>query len=346
MTIVLEARMRADARRITGLFALAFAVAAAPALPPAAAAAGFDEGRVAAFVEEVAARTGWDAAELAATLARAKRSESVLKAISRPAEAKPWYQYRPIFVTDERAAAGVRFWQENADALARAEREYGVPARYIVAIIGVETYYGRIAGSFRVLDALATLGFAYPPRAKFFTAELEQFLRLCREQGLNPTALVGSYAGAMGLPQFMPSSYRAYAVDFDGDGVINIWDDPIDAIGSVASYLARHGWQRGGAVAHRVAGAADGLAALVDRDLAPGVPVAEAAALAASIEGDAPAGAMVDVIALEQADGTEYWLGYRNFYAITRYNHSRLYAMAVYELATAIAEGMAASGQG
>ncbi len=339
--------MRADPRFLLrpGL-AVATLVFVLQALAGPVLAAGFDSAQVRSFVSDVAARNGWDPDELAATVGQARRMESILNAISRPAEAKPWHQYRPIFVTDKRADAGAAFWRANRDILARAEQEYGVPARIIVAIIGVETFYGRVAGSYRVLDALATLGFAYPPRAKFFASELEQFLLLCRAQSLNPTALVGSYAGAMGLPQFMPSSYRAYAVDFDGDGLINIWDNPVDAIGSVASYLARHGWQRGGEIAHHVAVPGAGLAALVDRDLAPAVPVAEVLPHAGDIDGSPPQEAMVDIIALEQQDGTEYWLGYRNFYAITRYNHSRMYAMAVHQLAEAISRRMEQAARG
>jgi len=323
----------------------ALLIAAVALAGPAGAATQFDPEAVAGFAAQMAERHGWAEDELLQTLAQARRSESILRAIARPAERKPWHEYGPIFVTGARAEAGARFWRDNAETLARAERDYGVPPAIVTAIIGVETYFGRNTGSHRVLDALATLGFAYPPRSRFFTSELEHFLLLCRAQSLNPTALVGSYAGAMGLPQFMPSSYRAYAVDYDQDGLIDIWDNPVDAIGSVASYLAEHGWRRGGAIAHRVIAGGARLAEHVDAGLKPELPLAELEGLALEIAGSPPPGALVDVVALEQAEGMEYWLGYQNFYTITRYNHSRMYAMAVYQLAQAIDQRMAQARQ-
>lgn len=184
--------------------------------------------------------------------AEVQRKQSILDAISRPAErVKPWKDYRPMFITDARIARGVDFWRQHEAVLARAEQEYGVPAQYIVAIIGVETFFGRNTGNYRVIDALSTLGFDYPPRAEFFRKELREFLLLAREEQLDPLTLKGSYAGAMGLPQFMPSSFRNFAVDFDGDGHINIWNNPDDAIGSVASYFKRHGWVPGEGVVSR-----------------------------------------------------------------------------------------------
>ncbi|TNF08531.1 MAG: lytic murein transglycosylase B, partial [Pseudomonadales bacterium] len=209
--------------------------------------------QVAEFIEEMTRDYGFAGEQLVSLFAEVERKQAILDAISRPAEkVKPWKEYRPIFITDKRIAQGVAFWKQNQAALEKAEAEYGVPAQFIVAIIGVETFYGGNTGNWRVMDALSTLAFDYPPRAPFFRKELREFLMLTREEQVDPISLKGSYAGAMGLPQFMPSSFRAYAVDFDGDGHINIWSNPTDAIGSVASYFKRHGWQAGGQVASRV----------------------------------------------------------------------------------------------
>jgi membrane-bound lytic murein transglycosylase B len=202
--------------------------------------------QVAEFIGEMTRDYGFAGEQLTELFAEVERKQAILDAISRPAEkAKPWKDYRPIFITDKRISKGVEFWKQHEATLARAEAEYGVPAQVIVAIIGVETFYGGNTGSWRVMDALSTLAFDYPPRAPFFRKELREFLLLTREEQVEPLNMTGSYAGAMGLPQFMPSSFRAYAVDFDGDGHINIWTNPVDAIGSVASYFKRHGWQPG-----------------------------------------------------------------------------------------------------
>ncbi|OII56879.1 lytic murein transglycosylase B, partial [Pseudomonas putida] len=208
--------------------------------------------QVAQFVGEMSRDYGFAPEQLMGVFAEVQRKQSILDAISRPAErVKPWKDYRPMFITDARIARGVDFWRQHEAVLARAEQEYGVPAQYIVAIIGVETFFGRNTGNYRVIDALSTLGFDYPPRAEFFRKELREFLLLAREEQLDPLTLKGSYAGAMGLPQFMPSSFRNFAVDFDGDGHINIWNNPDDAIGSVASYFKRHGWVAGEGVVSR-----------------------------------------------------------------------------------------------
>ncbi|MEZ5569555.1 MAG: lytic murein transglycosylase B [Halioglobus sp.] len=200
-----------------------------------------------ALVDELVAEEGFDRAQLLSVFAEAERKDSILEAISRPAEkTKAWHEYRAIFLTEQREAEGVEFFLKHRKTLERAERELGVPAEMIVAIIGVETYYGRISGKFRVLDALSTLAFDYPRRSPFFTSELKNYLLLTRDQGFDPTSLMGSYAGAMGYGQFMPSSYREYAIDFDDDGVIDIWNNPVDAIGSVANYFREHGWREGG----------------------------------------------------------------------------------------------------
>ena len=300
-------------------------------------AAPVDANAAAAFSDDMRIRHGFDPNRLAATFKNTTRLDSVLAAMVKPAEKKPWHAYRPIFMTPERIAAGNAFWDQHDAALAKAEAEFGVPAAIIVAIIGVETFYGRNAGNYRVLDALATLAFHFPPRAPFFRAELENFLLLARDEGMQPEAPKGSYAGAMGLPQFMPSSFRNFAVDFDRDGKRNIWTDPVDAIGSVGNYLARHGWQRGQpvvvAAATREANAAqasDGV------DLVK--TVGEYRAAGAQPLDDVDPSLQAVLLGFEDLDSTEYWFGFRNFYAITRYNRSPKYALAVAQLADAVAQ--------
>ena len=292
-----------------------------------------DSPEVTAFIGEMTNSHGFASEQLSELFAQVERKQTILDAISRPAEkVKPWKDYRPIFITDARIARGVVFWQQNAAALKRAEQEYGVPAQVIVAIIGVETFYGGNTGSYRVIDALATLGFDYPPRAPFFRQQLKEFLLLAREQQADPLALKGSYAGAMGLPQFMPSSFRAYAVDFDGDGRINIWNNPTDAIGSVASYFKQHGWAAGGQVVSR----AQVRGERVDEGLTVGIEpvknVGELRALGWSSRDALRADLPVTAFRFEGTEGPEYWLGLSNFYAITRYNRSAMYAMAVHQL--------------
>lgn len=294
---------------------------------------------VAQFVSAMAARHGYDAGALQALFRDARSSSKIINAISRPAEALPWHRYRGIFLKPDRIRQGLQFWRENQAQLDRVAARYGVPAEMVTAIIGVETKYGRNTGGFRVLDALATLAFDYPKRARFFAKELEHYLLLTREQSLDPRLPTGSYAGAMGIPQFIPSSYRAYAVDFDGDGLADIWENPADAIGSVGNYFKEHGWRQGGAVAVPAAVAGgDGSAALT-AGLKPTLTMADLTALGIAPEAGsaAPAAsAKVKLLQLENKNGHEYWLAFHNFYVITRYNHSTLYAMAVHQLAGAI----------
>ena len=284
---------------------------------------------------------GVDRTWAAALLDQAERKQSILDAISRPAEkTKPWYDYRKIFLTDKRAREGVAFAQQNAETLAKVSDQTGVPASVITAIIGVETFYGRITGSYRVIDALATLAFDYPKRSPFFTRELQNFLVLAYESGKDPLALKGSYAGAMGYGQFMPSSYRAYAVDYDGDGVADIWTNADDAIASVANYFLRHGWQPGAPVI--VPANYDGDSSeIFAGGLKPEKTVGELAE-----EGFAPRSATdISLVAtplrLEGSEGYEYWLCLENFYVITRYNHSAMYALSVWQLSLEI-ESLAA----
>ena len=227
------------------------------------------------------------------------------------------------------------FWRDNEAALNRAHEAFSVPPEFVVAIIGVETSYGRITGSHRVMDALATLAFDYPPRAAFFMGELTQFLLLVTEEEKDPLAIMGSYAGAMGFGQFIPSSYRAYAVDFDDDGRRDIWHNVTDAVGSVANYFERHGWRDGDTVALRVKVDGDGARAAANEGLAPNYDVAELRRLGVEVEAVAD-DAKAALFRMEAEHGDEYWLGLHNFYVITRYNRSSMYALAVTQLAEAL----------
>ncbi len=297
------------------------------------------------LVDELVQEQGFEREQLVQVFASARRQQSILEAIARPAEkTKPWYEYRDIFLNDKRLSQGLEFYAEHRQTLERAERETGVPAEIIVSIIGVETYYGRNTGSYRVIDALSTLAFDYPPRSSFFTGELKNYLVLTRQQGFDPLALKGSYAGAMGYGQFMPSSFISYAVDFDGDEVIDIWNNPVDAIGSVANYFKRHGWREGGAVV--AAATARGEVPLKwfvqgRKNLKPEHTVAEFAEAGLVATTPVDPEAMASAMKFELEDGYEYWLGLHNFYVITRYNHSAMYAMCVYQLSQQIAAGVA-----
>ena len=291
---------------------------------------------VSEFIREMQASHGLSATELRAVFAQARRQQRVLELIQRPAEGKPWSEYRPIFLTDKRIEAGVRFWNDNAAALARAEREYGVPAEIIVAIIGVETFYGRRMGRFPVLDTLVTLGFDYPKRARFFRRELENYLLLVHEESLDPFGQKGSYAGAMGMGQFMPSSYRHYAVDFDANGQRDLWRSAADAIGSVANYLSRHGWRPGGPVAEPARVSGEGYRRLPANERRPGLRPSELRAAGVRTAGPLDEDAELGFLALQGENGPEYWAGHHNFFVITEYNHSVKYALAVYQLSEAI----------
>ena len=308
-----------------------------PAMPLAAAnnlPAGDEQVRK--FADRMASQHGFAAEEVRAVLADAEVKQNILDAISRPAEkTKPWHEYRKIFLTDERIDLGVDFWAEHKAAIDQASARFGVDPAMLVAIVGVETFYGRRTGSFRVLDALATLGFRYPPRSEFFQRELEEFFLLTREQALDPREPKGSYAGAMGAPQFISSSYRAYAVDGDGDGRVDLWNSWPDVISSVANYFSVHGWETDGPVTTRATerGTVEPGSGLKLDNTVAGLEKA-GVRFDPAVGGEAPA----TLIELEAADGLEYWVAYKNFYVITRYNRSRLYAMAAHDLARAISE--------
>lgn len=290
------------------------------------------------FIDEMTKKHGFDKQVLEQMMSGIEFRQSIIDAMNRPAEAKPWADYRPIFVTESRAKQGVEFWQENEKLLNAATEKYGVPPEIIVAIIGVETRYGRHTGSYPILDALATLAFGYPKRAKFFRSEMEHYLLLSREENINAVEKKGSYAGAMGKPQFISSSYRSYAVDFDKDGTRDLWNSNADIIGSVANYFKRHGWKRGGPVTMQANGAGKQHQDLVKLGMKPKTTIGALSKRGITTSWTLPDNAVSSLIHLEGKEGDEYWLGLHNFYVITRYNHSNLYAMAVFQLSQKIAE--------
>jgi membrane-bound lytic murein transglycosylase B len=288
------------------------------------------------FINEMVEQHAFTANELQAVFDEANLHQSILDAISRPAESKPWFEYRPIFVTPDRSKGGARFWQEHADTLQQANEVFGVPQEIIVAIIGVETRYGRHTGKYPVLDALSTLAFAYPPRSSFFRKELKEYLLMTREEGLPPGKQLGSYAGAMGMPQFIPSSFRNYAVDFDNDGKRDLWTSTADAIGSVGNYFKRHHWKPGHPIASQVKVHGSRYQALIDGNLKPRYSPQELMNNGVILPQGLPADLKGVLIQLETRNGPEYWVGWHNFYVISRYNHSALYSMAVYQLSQQI----------
>ncbi|TNC80064.1 MAG: lytic murein transglycosylase B [Oleiphilus sp.] len=288
------------------------------------------------FVDELVTEHQFDREVLIAAFSEAEKKESILKAISRPAEKRlEWKGYRKIFLTDDRIKRGKDFIREHRKTLEKAQEKFGVPVEVIAAIIGVETRYGRNKGSYRVVDALSTLAFDYPPRSKFFRKELKQAFLLAREQGFDVLNLKGSYAGAMGFGQFIPSSYRHYAIDFDGDNVADILDNPTDAIGSVANYFAEHRWKTGGKVAAPVT-VSGSTGDLLYKELKPRHVLADLYRQGVStVEGQDPEQS-AKLLRLQGEQGEEFWATFHNFYVITRYNHSHLYAMAVYQLSQAL----------
>lgn len=283
------------------------------------------------FIDDMVDKHGFDRDDLESKFASAKKLEGVLEAIAKPAErVLTWKDYRPIFITKKRIDGGNQFLDDNRELLKRAEKEFGVPAEIITAIIGVETYYGRLSGKIQVFDSLVTLGFDYPPRARFFRSELEQFLLLTRDENVDVRAIRGSYAGAMGMPQFISSSYRHYAIDFDGDGKRDLWNNTADAIGSVANYFKVHGWKPGDQVVIRAR--LEGRVEETRNKLKPHTRVSDLVKVGLQPETKLDNKLNATVITLNGDNGKEYWLGLDNFYVITRYNHSALYAMAVYQL--------------
>jgi membrane-bound lytic murein transglycosylase B len=318
--------------------ALLLGIPLAPWTVAPAAAQAFDPQRadISVFIAELAQKHGFEPAPLTALLAQAESKPFILQAIAKPAERTlTWDEYRSKFLIERRINRGVEVHGQRQAELERAQAASGVPADIILGIVGVETFYGENIGKHRVIDALATLAFDYPPRQKFFRSELEQYLVMAREEGLDPLVPVGSYAGAMGLPQFMPSSFRSYAVDGDADGKRDLWNDWPDVFSSVGNYLKVHGWKAGEPVLAAADASNADLAGLSDK-LALTETVGSLRARGLKFETSLPANAPAMLVALKVAAGTEYRVGFTNFYAITRYNRSHMYASAVSDLADAI----------
>jgi peptidoglycan lytic transglycosylase B len=319
------------------------------AAPPALAQTGYDAAAAdqarASFIERMVTSHGYERAALERVFADVRIDPAILESIARPAErVVPWYDYRKIFLTEQRIADGVAFWQAHDALIAGTAERFGVAPEVLVAILGVETFYGQRMGRYRVIDALSTLAFAYPPRAEFFGRELEAFLLLHREEGYSLEGALGSYAGAMGAGQFIPSSYRMYAVDGNDDGRRDLWSDWSDILASVANYLARHGWQDGAPVAapaERAAGAGGGDPSnRLELDTSVGALRTRGYVFEAAL----PEATKAAAFAFEaDPSATEYWIGFNNFWVITRYNRSPKYALAVYELGAAIRSGYLAA---
>lgn len=299
------------------------------------------------FIAHMADSYGYKKRALRKLLKSAQSQPAIIDAMNKPAEkAKLWYEYRPIFINERRIKEGTDFWVAHRQALDQASIRSGVAPEYLAAILGVETYYGRLTGNYRVLDALVTLSFDYPPREKFFRDELEQYLLLTRDMHLDPLALKGSYAGAMGAPQFMPSNYRRYAVDANANGHIDLWSDWADVCASVGNYLKEHGWNAGEPVLADATVQPEKAAELDGRKLALSETIGSLNAKGVSFEAPLPPEAPAILIAADDTDGIHWRVGYNNFFVITRYNHSALYAMAVYELANAVKQRMLANDAG
>jgi len=322
---------------------LASSLAVSMLATPSAFATAFSERpEVTQFVNEVSLEHKINKQQILSALSKIESSAEIITRITTPSEALPWDKYQKLFLAPQRINEGVKFWQEHKTTLHAAETQYGVPAQLIVAIIGVESSYGKNRGKYPVLQALATLAFDYPPRAKFFKSELKEFLLLITEQRLDPLELKGSYAGAMGTPQFISSSYRNYAVDFDNSGQIDLINNIPQAIGSVGNYFKVHGWKAGQPVAYKATNKGSKLPALAVAAKNDPKPVLSLDTLKQhgittkdSIHNPADTMALLE---FENGSAKEYWLGLNNFYVITRYNHSSNYAMAVYQLSQAIAK--------
>ncbi|MCS5707872.1 lytic murein transglycosylase B [Candidatus Berkiella cookevillensis] len=293
------------------------------------------------FIQQMVDKHQFDRKQLTQWLNQASINQKIIDSISKPAEGLPWFKYKKIFITPSRIESGVAFWKEHQDTLKKASAEYGVPEEVIVAILGVETFYGKHAGGHRVIDALVTLGFDYPPRSKFFLSELEEFLLLTREEKWDPMTIKGSYAGAMGKPQFISSSYRRYAVDFNKTGRRDLLNSSEDSIGSVANYFKVHGWKKNQPIIFPAAVKGEQFKSLITNLRAPKPTYSYNEIAGAGVGLGLGAGMNVNtslkgekfaLVSMEGENGLEHWLGLENFYVITRYNHSSLYAMAVYEL--------------
>lgn len=295
---------------------------------------------VQAYIEQLVTEHKVDREQALRAFKKVEKQKRALDIMDRPAEAKPWYQYRQLFVTPQRIARGASFWIKHRSLLEDIQKKYAVPTEVLLAIIGVETFYGNNLGNFRVFDVLVTLGFDHPRRAAFFRKELTNFFLLLQEEAYqDPFAIKGSYAGAMGIGQFIPSSYRAYAIDFDNDGKRDLWKSLPDSLASVANYLIRHGWQVDQMIVEPVVVVAptDRLKQIANHKFLPSLGEQDAADLGVVTTAGMLKGMKYAMFAFKvKPDFQQYWAGYKNFYAITRYNHSRRYAMAVYQLSEAI----------
>lgn len=289
-----------------------------------------------AFIDKMVAEHEFNREYLVKLFNQVRIKVGIIETMTRPAESKPWHVYRTLFIGDRQIDAGVEFWRENASSLVEAEQQSGVPAQIIVAIIGIETRYGNNTGSYRVIDALSTLAFDYPKRGEFFAEELEQFLILCREEKIDPLEPLGSYAGAMGIPQFMPGSFRKFAKDQDHDGRRDIWQNNRDAIASVANYFSHHGWVKGAPVAFPAVIQGNEFQKLLSKGLTPDTTLAVIQAAGIDIPPELDLNQDAKLLQLDQEYGPVYWVTLANFYVITRYNHSALYAMAAYQLSLEI----------
>lgn len=319
---------------LSGLLILAGSAGSGEAGAPPAA--GHLRPDIEVFIGEMVERHGFAQAELERILGMAQFQPSIIAAISKPATSKPWYEFHPLLVTPQRVTDGLTFWNSHAATLERARREFGIPEEIMVAVIGIETNYGVQSGRHRVLDALTTLAFDYPKRAEFFRNELEQYLLLGREQRADILNIKGSYAGAIGIPQFMPSSYRRYAVDFDNDGKADLSSSTADAIGSVANYLKSYGWETEQMVAVPALVNGENYRDTVYSGSKPFYTVEEMRKLGVAPRAAVPEDRQATLIELENKVGNEHWLGFNNFFVITRYNRSVNYAMSVLQLAEEI----------
>jgi membrane-bound lytic murein transglycosylase B len=292
---------------------------------------------IVAFVKDVVERDGLKKRQVLALLRKAEPQPKIIEAMTRPAEkVTPWWEYHDRFLTEERISEGAQFYRDHRESLERIASARGIPPEYLVAIMGVETKYGQFTGHYRVLDALMTLSFDYPPRADYFRGELEQFLLLYNEEHLDPTKLTGSYAGAMGVPQFMPSSYRQFAVDADGDNKRDLWNNWDDILASIANYFVEHGWEAGGPVLAETKLDPEPTFQIDTKNLELNETIESLSAHGVEVIGDQVGTTPVVLVSAEQPDGPAYRVGFKNFYVITRYNRSARYAMAVHDLAEAI----------
>ena len=290
------------------------------------------------FSDKMEAEHQFKSDEVLALLKGLKVKQNIIDKMNNPAESLAWHQYRPIWMKEKRITGGAAFFKKHKETLEKAEKEYGVDKMMIVAIIGIESFYGKHLGGHTVLDSLYTLGFHYPKREVFFNSELEQYFLLAREQGWKLPDIRGSYAGAMGMGQFISSSYRNYGVDYNEDGKVDLFNDPVDMIGSIANYFKRHGWKSGRFLAKKIDLDEQQAETLVQKKLKLTKKLSELETSKFSVDEMEDKDAVVGIFAFEQKNANEYWLVAKNFYTITRYNHSAMYALAAFQLSGAIAE--------